>query len=71
MIRILRLLFHFLGLILSIILLCIKDPGYDPTKIWLIGSLILNSVLLIPILWDWRQTKAIINKNTCNDEEDK
>lgn len=49
MLRLLRLGFHIIGVILSIILLCIDDPGYNSTWVWIIGSLILNAVLIIPI----------------------
>ena len=47
--RIARLLFHLIGVVLSIIILCIDEPGYDPVWIWMVGSLILNAVLIIPI----------------------
>jgi hypothetical protein len=47
--RIASLLFHLIGVVLSIIILCIDEPGYDPVRIWMFGSLILNAVLIIPI----------------------
>ena len=47
--RIARLLFHLIGVVLSIIILCIDEPGYDPVWIWMVGSLIVNTVLIIPI----------------------
>ena len=47
MFRRLTLGFHLLGIVLSIILLCVDDPGYDPVWIWLVGSIVLNVVFLI------------------------
>ena len=49
--RILRLSFHILGVILSIVLLCIDDPGFETSLGWamMVGSLILHAVLIIPI----------------------
>ena len=46
--------FHSIGVILSIILLLIDEPGFDTVTTWCFGSLFLNAVLLIPILPDAR-----------------
>lgn len=47
-----RLFFHFIAVILSIVLLLIDDPGFDSVWIWTVGSLMLNFILLIPIIYD-------------------
>ena len=50
-----RLFFHSIAIILSVILLLIDDPGFGSVWIWTVGSLILNSVLLLPIIYDKRE----------------
>ena len=52
-----RLYFHSIAVILSVILLFIDDPGFDSVWIWSVGSLILNLILLIPIIYDRRRKR--------------
>ena len=57
MIRIIRFCFHIIGIILSIVLLCIDDPGFEPYWVWMLGSLILHIVFLIDTIFKlipWR-----------------
>ena len=44
---IIGLCFNLIGAVLSIILLCIHDPGFAPIKGFIIGSLVLNLVSLV------------------------
>ena len=56
-IRISRFLFHLIGVILSIILLFIKDPGFEPYWVWMFGSLISHVVFLADVIFKlipWR-----------------
>ena len=52
-----RLYFHSIAVILSVILLFIDDPGFDSVWIWSVGSLILNLILLIQIIYDRRRKR--------------
>ena len=61
MLKKIRMFFHSIGIILSVILLFIDDPGFDSIWIWTVGAIIINAVLLIPIVYDKR----------CHDNVDK
>ena len=42
--------YHLIGVILSIVFLFVKDPGFYNVWIWMVGSLVINAVLLFNVI---------------------
>ena len=45
--RILWCLFHVIGIVLAIFLMCVDEPGFDPVWLWLFGSIVANVIMII------------------------
>ena len=45
--RIIKISFYTIGIVLSIVFLCISDPGFNSPWIWMFGSLLASAALLV------------------------